>query len=232
MNPNTLDQRSASIFLTLLVCGDLAFVLLHLVNDSTTRLMNPLLSLEKDRGYAEMYQYLKFLWIILLLILVSLRKASWGYVLWASVFAYLLADDALQVHERVGMAIAENFGLAPALWLRPQDHGELAVSLAAGTILFAPLAWAYGTGTRAFRKSSLDLALLLGLLIFFGVGVDMAHVALGLGGPFDFAAGVIEEGGEMVAVSLILGYAFLIAMRDGDAHDHLFDSVRQFMAKR
>ncbi len=217
MNAPTFNPRSAAfLFLTLLVCGDLAFVLLHLVNGSIPQLSNPLLSLEKDRGYSEVYQYLKFLWIIILLILVALRRASWGYVLWALVFAYLLADDALQVHERVGIAIAQDLGLTPALWLRPQDYGELAVSLAAGTLLFGPLAWAYGSGTTTFRQTSLDLALLIGLLIFFGVGVDMAHVAIGLGGPFDFAAGVIEEGGEMLAVSCIAGYAFLTATRDGD----------------
>ncbi len=194
--------------------------------------MTPLLSLEKDRGYSEMYQYLKFLWIVVTLILVALRRASSHYVLWASVFAYLLVDDSLQIHERAGLYIAEKLSLAPAFWLRPQDHGELAVSLAAGMILFLPLAWACRNGTRIFRKVSLDFALLIGLLIFFGVVVDMAHIALGSGGAIDFVVGVIEEGGEMLSVSFILWYAFLLAVRDSDSNFYLCDHVRTFMTRR
>lgn len=97
----------------------------------------------------------------------------------------------------------------PILGLRLQDFGELAVSASAGIILLLSLILAYANGSEMFRKISQDFALLLCGLIFFGVVVDVIHVAINLGGKVNFVLGVIEDAGEMLSVSLILWYAFL-----------------------
>ena len=228
----TLNERSASLFLALLICGDLAFVVLHFINGLTPIIVMPLRELGRDGGYPELYQYLKFLWIIILLIFVSLRNASLLYVAWAAVFAYFLLDDSFQIHERVGRYIAANLSLVPTLGLRLQDYGELAVSAAAGIILFLPLVWAYRKGSRMFRKISQDFALLISILIFFGVVVDMAHIAIRLGRTVDFVLGVIEDGGEMLSVSLILWYAFLMMVRDRDSGCYLCDCARIVLTRR
>ena len=205
-----LNQRSASLFLTLLICGDLVFVVLHFMNVLIHSLKNNLLSLEVDKGYPEMYQYLKFLWIIIVIIFIALKDASLHYVSWVLIFAYFLLDDSLQVHENVGYYISENLSFAPILGLRLQDFGELAVSCAAGIILLLPLIFAYVKGSNRFRKISQDLTFLIFVLLFFGVVVDMAHIAIQLGDRVHFAIGAIEDGGEMLSVSLILWYIFLI----------------------
>ncbi|NJP10442.1 MAG: hypothetical protein HC866_13990 [Leptolyngbyaceae cyanobacterium RU_5_1] len=115
----------------------------------------------------------------------------------------------MQIHERIGGYIAANLSFMPILGLRLQDFGELAVSASAGIILLLSLILAYANGSEMFRKISQDFALLLCGLIFFGVVVDVIHVAINLGGKVNFVLGVIEDAGEMLSVSLILWYAFL-----------------------
>ena len=67
---------------------------------------------------------------------------------------------------------------------------------------------AYARGSELYRRITLDLGLLFGLLVFFGVGVDFLHSALTVGKRSDFAVGLIEDGGEMLAMSLLVWYSF------------------------
>ena len=179
-----------------------------------------------------MYQYLKFLAIIVSLIITALKNASLLYVAWTSDFVYFLLDDSLRVHERVGRYIAANLNFVPPLGLKLYDYGQLAVSATAGIILLLPLVWAYKNGSRMFREVSQDLALLILLLIFFGVVVDMAHSAIKLGWKITFLLGVIEDGGEMLSVSLILWYVFLMMVRNGDSGCYLADCARIVLTRR
>lgn len=225
----TYKQRSALLFLVLLLSGDIAFVVLHCLNILLPGFKKPLLSIETDQGYAEFYQYLKWLWIILILILVSIKEASMQYFAWVLVFAYFLLDDALQVHERAGEMFAVKNTFKPPLGLQRQDLGELAASAIVGLILIIPLSWAYIGGSKRFRKVSHDLTVLILVLIFFGVVVDMAHSMINLGTAIGLSIGLIEDGGEMTAVSLILWYVFLMLIREKETDCYLYDCLRAIL---
>lgn len=222
----SFNQRSALLFLVLLLSADTAFFVLHCLNIIVPGLKIPLLSLETDQSYAEFYQYIKWLWVIIILVFVSSKKASKHYLAWSVVFAYFLLDDSLQVHERVGEIIAGKFKFMPGLGLQQQDLGELAVSAMAGAILIIPLSWAYKTGTRVFRKVSQDISLLILVLIVFGVAVDTVHSAVNLGIVIGLLIGLIEDGGEMVSLSLILWYVFLMLVRENEPDRYLCDCCR------
>jgi hypothetical protein len=226
------NQNSATLFLVLLLCGDLAFIILHFINALTPLLHNALLYIDRDRGYPEMYQYLKFLWVIIILVYFSLKKSLPHYFAWVLVFVYFLLDDSLSVHEKAGAYIATRLDLLPMFGLRLQDYGELAVSAAVGIFLFSFVMWAYIKGSRIFRKISKDLVLLILILIFFGIVVDMAHIAIDLGWTISFILGVLEDGGEMFSVSLILWYTFLMIFRDSDSDRYLWDCVHIFLSRR
>lgn len=58
---------AATLFFFALLAGDLAFLGLHVFNHFFISPGNLLLDIEQDNGYAEVYQYLKFFWIILML---------------------------------------------------------------------------------------------------------------------------------------------------------------------
>lgn len=218
-NPNEIDlgARSASVLRTLLICADVAFIVLHVVYFQTEHITNSLFSLSKDNGYSEFFQYIKYLWVIVLLVGIFVATKTPGYLAWVALFAYFLADDALQIHERFGQVIAGNLDFIPPLNVRLQDIGELVVMGVAGIILFPLLALAYWRGSGQFRKVSLDIVVFLANLIFFGVAVDLMHEAVGAEGVLDHLVfRVIEEGGEMVVTSFIVWYGFLLHLRAGN----------------
>ena len=206
--------------LILLLCGDFAFFILHFINSFTPALNNPYFNISRETSYPEIYQYIKFLLVVILLIRISFKNRTPHYAQWALVFAYFLFDDYLQIHERIGRGIAENvafmhpFGLSLQSFGGLQDFGELAVSAIVGIILFTPLAWTYRSGSRMFQKVSQDFILLIVVLVFFAIAVDMTTETLALGPGSRFILEFIEDGGEMLTASFMLWYAFSIKARD------------------
>jgi len=227
----SFHERSATLFLVLLVVGDVAFIALHVLKHKTG-LGGELLLLDQDRGHSEFYQYMKLFWICILTTYASFTFASKRYVAWTLLFAYLLLDDALQIHERGGRLIAAHLPFEPRFGLSMRAYGELAVTTVAGAALVCPLVWAYRSGSPIFRRISQDIALLVSILVLVGVVVDTAHSAVKPGGSLDLVLTVIEDGGEMVSVSLILWYVFLLAIRSCDNRSFLCDLVRSFLTRR
>ncbi|QJR79463.1 hypothetical protein CA267_000940 [Alteromonas pelagimontana] len=213
------------LFVGLLVCGDFAFMGLHLLNTFVLGTQSPFFNIERDRGVAEFFQYIKYIWIALLLCVVILREKSMAYISWIVVFLYFLCDDAIKIHESVGGLLVGNVDFVPMFGLRKQDFGELAVSVGTGLILLVPLIFSIWKGSNVFRKTSLDIFFLIGLLVFFGVVVDMFHIALHLSWGGSYLLGLIEDGGEMISVSLLAGYVFL---RTGNSQNYfLYDAFMQ-----
>jgi hypothetical protein len=197
---------SLSIFspvVLLLLCGDVLFMLLHVSNRLLPR--NPLLSLSVDGGYAEVFQYLKESWTALVFFAMWWRTRDVLFAAWALLFAYLLCDDALTIHETVGKAIAVGWEFAPAFGLRANDFGELAFSALAGVVFLVLIGGFYLRGSELGKRVSRDLSLLLAVLVFFGVVVDTVHLAIQEQQIHGLT--VVEDSGEMVAMSLIAGYA-------------------------
>jgi hypothetical protein len=223
----TVHAESASRLLTLLICADAAFILLHVIYFQTELLNNSLYSLSRDNGYAEFFQYTKFLWTFLLLIGIFKATKIGGYIPWALLFIYFLADDAFQLHENFGRNIARNLDFVPPMNIRLQDVGELIVTAVAAAILIPLLVLAFWRGSKLFRKVSADLVLLLGVLVFVGVGVDLVHEAVGAEGVLDHLIfRVLEEGGEMIVTSAILWYTFLLSLKNGDIGWFLHERLR------
>jgi hypothetical protein len=205
----TRHWSSATALLLLLVASDLGFVAVHMVSELTPLVAAaPLLNIEVDHSYPEIFQYLKFFWIVLLLACIAVQKQQAHYGAWALLFFYLLLDDALGFHEFAGVSMAGQDGFEAALGLRAVDFGELIGSAVAALLLGAGLVWAYARGSHEFKAVSHDLGLMVAGLVFFGVGVDMAHELFGQGSVSRFAFGLLEDGGEMLMASLIVCYVF------------------------
>lgn len=208
-----VSARSAPALLALLLLGDLVLLVLHTVNALTPWLNHGNLSIHRDQGLPELYQYLKWLGIVVLLAYLSRQWRFRGYAAWALLFGYLLCDDAFSIHEHAGGYIAGLLQGTPPWGLRLQDLGELAATGIAAGLLFIPLAAAVRKGPDEFRRVSRGLFLLLLALAFFGVALDMVHTAMRSGWKADFLLGFIEDGGEMGVASLILGYVYAQAVR-------------------
>ena len=207
--PRGFRASGASRLLMILVAADVVFIILHFLM-LTPLVENELFAVSRDFGYAEAFQYIKEFWIAGLLSLVALRTRGLGYIVWAMLFVYLLFDDAVMIHERLGASLADAFSFDSAFGLRPVDFGEAAVSLGVGLMFFAGVLYFYVRGSTAFRRTAVRLFLLVLAVAFFGVVVDLMDVAIRLGQSVRFILGVVEDGGEMISMSAAVSYAFFL----------------------
>ncbi|MDZ7694794.1 MAG: hypothetical protein U5K69_27365 [Balneolaceae bacterium] len=207
-------RRWPLLFLVLLISADLVFVGLEVVHSLGYASDNKFL-LGTERGYSEVYQYVKFFWIALILAWLTFRTYQPLYGIGTFLFMYLLLDDSLEIHETMGGHIAAWTGMSPLFGLRTQDYGELTVYALTG-IIFLGAGWlAYQKSSRRARQISwYVLGGLVGLAVF-GAGVDMLHSFFSNSFPFlDTPFVILEDGGELIAVSVIAWFIFSFASQE------------------
>lgn len=218
-------------FLTLAVAlvGDFIFIGLHLLraylNDTDYQgfLLDPGWWIEQDRGYAEIYQYVKTALLTGLLVALYVRTRLLTCLAWAVAFFYVLADDSLRLHENFGNRVGpwlEQTGMLPHIGdLRPKTYAEPILVLAVGTVVLVLLALGYRD--RASRPLTHRLAVAAFLLAFSATAIDAFHSAMGyrLGRIARLLTGTAEDGGELVAISLALAIvvAYTIQQRQASA---------------
>jgi hypothetical protein len=193
------------IVLVVLVLGDLLFIALHLMYVETSLLASGRWSIAEDRGYAEMFQYVKFLGICLALGRLFVRTHLRVLIGWIAVFAFLLLDDAGRIHEHFGLAFAVWTRLPDIGALRARDIGEFIYALLAGLLVVPLVAFGWLRGAPPARAISADLAVLLIALGGCGVGADLVHRMLSAT-FMDVLTGLLEDGGEMIVLSVTCAY--------------------------
>ncbi|MET0070218.1 MAG: hypothetical protein ABW096_09250 [Candidatus Thiodiazotropha sp.] len=217
---NIFLKKGSTKFLALLLLADLAFIFVHVIFEYFLK-SNTLFSINRDLGYAEVYQYIKEFWILVMLFVLAIKSRRIIYFTWSVLFLYLLLDDSLQLHENIGSFLANFYDLQPVFRLRAQDLGELVVFASVGFLLLGFIAGAYLYSDDTGKEISRHLFLLFVFLAFFGGLVDMLHIAVSFGKPV-FA--LIEDGGEMIIMSIIVWYVFDIrshrVYNNGDAKNH------------
>lgn len=199
----------------LLVLSDLALLLVHLLHKLTVYylksnelfLYNPLFAIETDLGLAESFQYVKEFWIVLMLCALARKHRQPSYLSWGSLFFYILLDDAGQIHEHLGRWISSYFRFQSLLGMGTEDMGQLAVYVVIGLLFLLLFVPALLQGDKKFRNFSLQLGLIFMVLTFCGAGIDAINITnrpLWVRG----LATLLEEGGEMVVMSVVVAYLF------------------------
>ena len=205
--------------LFLLLAIDAVFILLNKIYLDTNLLSDQRFLLRLDRGYAEIFGYLMESCTVLVLCALAVRTRQPLYLAWVTLFLYMVVDDILQWHESVLTVAALAFvGLEwDDVVLGIEAHHlveDVGMALLALVILSIMLV-VYHFGDRTFKKVSIGLFVLLASLAFFGVAVDLIHAAIQYGprypgrGADSRLLGIIEDGGELVVVSLILWFVLL-----------------------
>ncbi|MFH5830979.1 hypothetical protein [Halalkalibaculum sp. DA384] len=202
------------LLLILLISADLMFIGLEIIHTVGYASDNKF-SLGTERGYSEVYQYVKFFWVAFLLGWLTIKMYQPIYGIGSLLFLYLLLDDSLEIHETAGGDIADWVGLAPALGLRGKDYGELAVYALVGT-LFLALGWlAYRASNALARQISWYVLGGVIVLAIFGAGADMLHALLMNRFPWsDTPMLILEDGGELIALSGITWIVFSFANQE------------------
>lgn len=219
----------ASKMILLFLATDILFILLHvlyLVLGVLDQERDPNLLLERDRGYAEVYQYVKEYWIVLLLGLLAVSKRSTLYLSWSLLFFYLLLDDSLRLHESLGERVSHSLRIPPMFGLRSVDFGELAVEAFSVSFFVCLIIVTYlFARDRAPREASWYLLLALIVLAIPGVIADMVHVMMSDNRWSRAFFTIVEDGGELVVMSGIVYLVLLLveqgSLRFADYSPHL-----------
>jgi hypothetical protein len=173
-----------------------------------------------DRGFAELFNYVQVAACGILLYRCFFKSGDWVYFAWALVFTFVVLDDSLLIHERVGTLLDTRLGLPALPGLRTKDTGELLVWGAAGALLVPILVLGFRSSKREAIEFGGVMTLIFALLGFFAVIVDMLHMAAApRSRSADDILTVVEDGGEMLSLGLALAFSLLL-------HRHLSLSNR------
>jgi hypothetical protein len=165
---------------------------------------------DMDNSYAEAYQYLKYVWVIILLAMIAIRGRSWVFAAWIPLFLFFLVDDAIMLHEGVGFWLAGQSWVPSLGPLSPQALGELGFAGLVFLIVAAPVVAAYARADAATRRIFRLMAALLVVLVAFAVAVDVLHSFFVDVRLVDRLLGFIEDFGEMLALSALLVVAIRV----------------------
>jgi len=207
--PLSKIQNQISWLALLLLGGDIFFIGLHGLGYFYLPFSIEILSLESDRSLPEFFQYFKEFFAAIMFWLLARRSKDRAYLSICILFTYVLLDDAFSFHERVGLFLGDALSLKDG-FIRANDIGELLVSAISGFFIFGFIGYQYIRSNTYFRHVVHEVVILFGLLAFFGVGVDMLHSACMHIRYIAQLLAMLEDGGEMLTVSLIAAYALLL----------------------
>lgn len=221
-----VGQSFKTLFIAF-VAIDLGFILLNILavvahHLSLIDTVPEALRITQDGALPEEFNYLKWLIIVVSLAWLALRDHWLAPFGWALVFAMILADDSLQLHEQFGAAISSSSWVPSSNVFYASNVGEVLAFAIMGLI-------ALGIGTVLYRRSrapgralSVRYAVVLLVLGCFGVGVDAVHqLASNMteGTPaatlLSQLFGMVEEGGEM----LVASFAVAMTLTTGHLRD-------------
>lgn len=163
-----------------------------------------------DRGYPEIVSYLQLAVLGWLMLHVFVRTQNVIYATLGIIFLFALADDALQLHERVGK-FAESVDLPAPAAFGATHFGEVLHWSVVGVMSVAVLIYSFVASSAEDRKIGAIFVLLIFMLGFFAVFLDAVHIILG--GQFfasNFIMDVAEDGGEMLTIALGLSMGLLL----------------------
>lgn len=225
-----LRRPDGALLLVLFLLVDLAVVALHVSLKVFGVPAGETFDLGVDRSYAEMLMYVKLGWITVLAILLARRRRSAVFAAVAAGSALLLLEDALILHERIGWHLNETvLGVIPGLaglGILSVQLGELLWLGAVGATVTVLFVLSFRRAERAERRDALSIAVFFVAMAFFAIVVDTVHSFFALGSVGDLLLTVIEDGGELIALTPAVALAFALAAAEPrPAPDQVQDST-------
>jgi hypothetical protein len=207
-------QRAVRIVLALLLSVDAGLGLIHIVVMAGWDAPD-IWRVDMDGSYGEAYQYAKYLWLIILLVVYARHERRWPLLAWVPLVAYFMFDDSLLIHERIGHWYATQgwaFGFGP---LHAQSLGELATIAVIGVVLVAIIAIGYVRADTRTRWIFRVLIALTVVLLIFAVFLDAVHGLFEDVRLIDRSLGFFEDFGEMIVLTFMVVFAFRINVSGG-----------------
>lgn len=208
-------RRTFTVSLTLLLLLDALFIGLHLLraalNDTShsSFLLDVRWSVEIDRSYPEMFQYLQAALTAITLAALYVLCKSLTYLGWTLAYVFILMDDAFSLHERFTQAFGTATSFPPVFGLETRLYAASILWGGVGLGLLGVVGLGYyrDRKTRAFSRK---LCYLLLALFFFGGILDALHLLAStsdLSRWVTFSLGTLEDGGEIVVMSFSVAFS-------------------------
>lgn len=159
------------------------------------------LNLSRDHSFGESVGYCIAFLAAALFFLTSLEQRSRVLLFLAALMAFVWFDDSAMYHERLGGWLAATLDFPSVLGLRPIDLGELLSWTLAALLLCGVLIWSLGQRQPGDLGILAIVLAMFAILLMFGVVGDMVHILLPEN--LNLLVGMIEDGGELLAVTLI-----------------------------
>lgn len=207
-------QRTTKIVLGLLLSVDVALGLIHIVVMVGWDAPD-IWRVDMDGSYGEAYQYAKYLWLLILLVIYAREARRWALLAWVPLVAYFMVDDSIEIHERFGFWYSQQswaFGLGP---IKAQSLGELAMSAMIGVVVVAIIVVGYLRADARTRWIFRVLIALTVVLLFFALFIDTVHGFFEDIRIIDRGLGFLEDYAEMIVLTFMVAFAFRINVSGG-----------------
>jgi len=199
--------KEYQLFSAILLINTL-LVIIHLAHTYYGVPANDFFDLEIDGSLSEIFIYLQELGIVLILFWFYRKYDNQLYLAWALIFTYILIDDSLQLHERLGVWMAEAFDVGNNYGVRGRDITEVIVQFIFGVPLIGFAGWAHlFRGDAQAKRISLVLLGSLVVLVAFAIVLDWFHVKI-MVIYLKPILGTIEDGAEIFVITGILWYLY------------------------
>ena len=227
LSAKLFEDKPVRLFGYALVSIDLLFILLHAVMAVLIYLnlytmpglfASSPLALHNDGGYAEYFNYMQLLLIVGVFMMLWFRTRQPVHLAWALAFLFAAGDDALRLHERFGHWFSAAIEQPESSWLTAANIGEPLFWAACGIPLLIVIVWAYRRSQPPHRALAAITGLCFMLIAAFAFAVDIVHqLAMAGEAPRAIKAilTVVEDGGEMLAVSFTCVVAVLMLRHFG-----------------
>ena len=206
------------LLLALLLVVDVAVVALHLAHVLFGVPGGKAFDLGVDRSFGEFAMYIKLGWISILAAMLASRRRSPVFAAVAMCSLVLLVEDAFILHERVGQglaaAVVAAFPSLEGVGILSIQVGELIWLAAVAAVLLIVLLVAYRHAVPEDRRDARSILLFFAVVGVLAIVVDSIHSVFAFGSLGDVVFTVLEDGGEMLALTPAVALTFALVVRE------------------
>ena len=162
---------------------------------------------EAEGGFAEVFNYVQLSIVVAVLGAAFLRTRILPCLIIAVCFAFAGLDDSLELHETAGTLLELRLGLSPLAGLSAASVGQLLYFAVVGGVfsLVFVVGWRFADGDG--RRVLLVFVPIFFALAFFAVVVDGLRDTSSNTVILHNVVGILEDGGEMLVVTVACGVA-------------------------
>ncbi|NSX54656.1 hypothetical protein [Parasulfitobacter algicola] len=173
------------------------------------------LNIEIDYAIAEKFNVFKWALAAMALAAAFVFSRKWAWAVLMACFILLGLDDSQSGHETfgttAGLSVFEYLQVTSFFGLDQQVIGELIVLAGMGILVFGAIAIAWIRSNPDIRAKLIPFFIALIALSVCGVIFDAVHATLitpGTVGLLNTILGILEDGGEMIFISILCALSF------------------------